>query len=378
MTIVVACDSFKGCLSSTEINTIIKSTIEKHRPEYIVKTFSIGDGGEGTMESISNHFNGTKVKVTVHNPLMEEIEAEYAIIKGNIAVIEMASTSGLPLIPQEQRNPLKTTTFGVGEMIKDAILNHHISEFIIGIGGSATNDGGCGMLQALGWRFLDEHGNSLGYGGEMLNKIVSIDDSHVLQQLKNVHFTIACDVNNPLYGPTGAAFVYARQKGATDDMIIELDNGLLHYSEVIKKTLKKDISQIPGVGAAGGLGAGFLAFLNSTLKSGIHLLLDLFSFEDMLMNCSYLITGEGKIDHQSFMGKVLDGMISRAKKFDVKVIAIGGSVDYSSLPSSILDDDHIILFSIQSSPLSLLQAMEKQTTISNIQSLLKNILKLLH
>ena len=375
MKIIVACDSFKGCISSIEINQLIQSTITKINNQIDVKTFSIGDGGEGTMECISNHFKGKKISIQVHDPLMRIINAEYAIINDSIAVIEMASASGLTLVQSHERNPLKTTTFGVGEMIKDAIINHHIKEFIVGIGGSATNDCGCGMLQALGYRFLDKENNELKYGGEILNFIENIDCSNVLKELENVHFTIACDVNNPLYGPNGAAFVYAKQKGATDEMIIELDKGLQQFSTVVKRVIGKDINSIEGSGAAGGLGGGFLGFMNCQLQSGINLLLDLFSFEESLIGCNYLITGEGKIDHQSFMGKVLDGMIQRAKKHHVKVIAIGGSVDFDSIPENILNDSEIMLFSIQQKPISLIDAMNKEITKKNVNILYLNINK---
>ena len=235
----------------------------------------------------------------------------------------MATISGLPLIRREQQNPMKTTTFGTGELIK-AALEKGCTKFIIGIGGSATNDAGTGMLQALGYRFLDEYGNPLGQGGEILEKIASIDYSQRHPLLENAHFIVACDVRNPFYGPDGAAFVYARQKGADSDMTSQLDKGMRSFAQIIKKQTGKDISQIPGSGAAGGLGGGMLAFLNAELKSGADLLLEFSRFEERISDADLIITGEGSIDWQSLMGKIPGKILQVAQKHHVPVIAISG------------------------------------------------------
>lgn len=260
--IVVASDSFKGSVSSIEVAECAELAIHKVFPDCEVVKIPVGDGGEGTVETLITAMGGEAVYCVVHDPLMRPVEATYGILGDNrTAVIEMATASGLTLVPVSERNPLRTTTYGTGELIKDA-MDRGCRDFLIGIGGSATNDGGTGMLQALGFRFLDRKGNELGLGGQILNQIYEIDCSRALSQLRKTSFTIACDVNNPFYGEKGAAYVFARQKGADDAMVRLLDEGLRNFAEVIKRTGQIEIDDIPGAGAAGGLGGGFVAFLN--------------------------------------------------------------------------------------------------------------------
>ncbi|MGL5856580.1 MAG: glycerate kinase family protein, partial [Cetobacterium sp.] len=303
MKVVVAIDSFKGSLSSFELGQAIEVGVKRVYPEAEVIKVPIADGGEGTVASLVEGTKGKFVTVTVNNPLMEKIEARYGIMgDGKTAVIEMAEASGLPLIPVEKRNPMKTTTYGTGELIKDAILKG-CREFIVGIGGSATNDAGLGMLQALGYKFLDENKKELGFGGEILSKVRYIDSTKSLPELKDCRFLVACDVDNPFYGPKGAAEIYSRQKGATEDMVKELDKGLKDLAEIIKKELNVDVSNLSGAGAAGGLGGGLVAFLNGKLSPGIDMILEKVGLEKELKNADFVITGEGRLDHQTAMGK---------------------------------------------------------------------------
>jgi len=283
------------------------------------------------LDVMLNATGGIPHTVTAHNPCMEPIETSYGIsADGTTAFIEMAAISGLPLINAKQRNPMKTTTYGTGELIKDA-LKKGCTRFVIGIGGSATNDAGTGMLQALGYEFLDKDGNSLGQGGEMLGKVVHIRTQKVHKLLKNAHFIVACDVQNPFYGPNGAAHIYARQKGADDLMIDELDKGMRSFANVIQETTGKDIAFAPGSGAAGGVGGGLMAFLDAELKSGADLLLDICQFKEKLKDADLIITGEGRIDHQSLMGKIPGKILEAGLEQGIPVIAIAGCVEDEEL-----------------------------------------------
>jgi glycerate kinase len=278
----------------------------------------------------------------------------------------MANISGLPLIEKVQQNPMKTTTYGTGELIRNA-LEKGCQEFIVGIGGSATNDAGTGMLQALGFQFQDKNGDILGQGGEILEKIASVCTQNVHKSLKNAHFIVACDVQNPFYGPNGAAAVYARQKGADDSMIEKLDQGMRSFSQVIQHTTGKDISQIPGSGAAGGMGGGMLAFFNAELRSGADLLLDLSQFESKIENADLIITGEGRIDRQSLMGKIPGKILEIGKRKGIPVIAIAGC----------LEDEEILIsagfkgiFATKPDSITLEEAMEPGIAQQNIKSAL--------
>lgn len=327
MKIILAIDSFKGSLTSAEAGQAAREAILQLHPEWETDTIPIADGGEGMLSVMLNATQGIRQTVWAHNPCMELTPAEYGIsADGTTAFIEMANISGLPLITEEQRNPMKTTTFGTGELIRDA-LEKGCTRFIIGIGGSATNDAGTGMLQALGFRFLDTEGKALGQGGEILEKIASIDTSEVCPLLKNAHFIVACDVQNPFYGPQGAAYIYARQKGADDAMIAELDKGMRLFADVIHRETGKDIAHVPGSGAAGGMGGGMMAFLNAELKSGADLLLDISRFKERITGANLIVTGEGRIDRQSLMGKIPGKILQIGKEYDIPVIALAGCVE---------------------------------------------------
>ena len=324
MKIVIAIDSFKGSLSSKDAGKTVEEAIHSLLPECETICIPITDGGEGTLSVIMETTGATLHTVLAHNPCMEIIPAQYGIsADGQTAFIEMAAISGLPLIRKDQQNPMETTTFGTGELILDA-LQKRCTRFIVGIGGSATNDGGTGMLQALGFKFMNYEGKPLGLGGKTLIEISRIDHSQVNPLLKKAHFIVACDVQNPLYGPEGSAFVYARQKGADDDMIFELDKGMQSFAEIIQKETGKDISHIPGSGAAGGLGGGMLALLKAELKSGADLLLDFCKFEEKIPGADLIITGEGSIDRQSLMGKIPGKILQIANKHYIPVIGISG------------------------------------------------------
>ena len=282
--IIIAPDSFKGSLSAIEVANAIEKGIYKVFPNCETVKIPIADGGEGTMETLVSAMGGAKVKVEVHDPLMRPIEVEYGLVENTqTAVIEMATASGLTLLNKEEQNPSITTTFGTGEIVKDA-LKRGCRTLLIGIGGSATNDAGTGMLRALGFRFLDKNGKETEGTGSALKSIYSIDESDVMPELKDAQFTIACDVTNPFSGPNGAAFVYAPQKGADEQMVKELDNGMESFRKLIEKEKGIDLNAVSGSGAAGGMGGGFVAFLNAQLKPGIEMVLQAIGFERYLRN----------------------------------------------------------------------------------------------
>ena len=370
--IVIASDSFKGSVTSIEVAESAEKAVNSVFPDCDVVKIPVADGGEGTTEALVYAMEGRVVSCDVHDPLMNIINAVYGISgDGNTAIIEMASASGLPLVPMEKRNPLLTTTYGTGELIKNA-LEKGCRQFLIGIGGSATNDAGTGMLQALGFRFFDSNGVELGQGGNIVGNICSIDGSHALPQLDESSFTIACDVNNPFSGENGAAFIYARQKGADDEMIRLLDDGMKNFAELIKKVKCVDVNNIPGAGAAGGLGGAFIAFLPAKLKPGIEMALDALHFEEHIKGADLIITGEGKLDKQTGMGKAPSGVLHAARKQNIPVIAIGGSVEETEVLNN---NGFLSVLSIQPGVISLEQAMEKESAIINITRTLKQYLR---
>lgn len=327
-TILLAFDSFKGSLTSAEVTDAFEEGLRTTLPDCQVKKVCMADGGEGTAEAIVSTRQGEWAEAEVLDPLMRPIRARYGLIdKGETAVIEMATASGLTLLSEDERNPLKTSTYGTGQLIADS-LARGCRKLLIGIGGSATNDAGTGMLSALGFRFLDAEGNLLHGCGESLEKIASIDSSHILPELESVEITVACDVTNPFCGPCGAAYVFAPQKGANDAMVIQLDNSLRHFAQIIHSYNKVDISEMPGAGAAGGLGGAFSAFLNTRLCRGVEWVLDALHFEELLKGCDLVVTGEGRIDHQTLMGKTPYGILQAASRQDIPTIAIGGSIDW--------------------------------------------------
>lgn len=376
MKVVVAIDSFKGSLSSFELGNFIENGIKKIYLDAEVRKIPIADGGEGTVESLVEGTGGEFVDVTVNGPLMNPVLARYGIMGDEkTAVIEMASASGLPLISKEARDPRKTTTYGTGELIKDAI-ERGCREFLVGIGGSATNDAGIGMLQALGYKFLDKDGKILGFGGEILEKIAEVDTSEVMSELKECKFLVACDVDNPLYGPNGASHVYSRQKGADEETVHFLDSCLEKFASFTEDKLQKNIGNLPGAGAAGGLGGGFVAFLNAELKPGIEIILEKVKFKESLEGADFVITGEGKIDFQSIMGKAPVGVSKLCKNMGIPVIALAGGIS----DDAGITHKHGIeaLFSIVNYPISLKEAMDPERARIFVENSTEEIFRLIN
>lgn len=322
--IIIAPDSFKGSLSSIEICEIVKDAALSIFPDLEVVEMPIADGGEGFVDAMLFPGRGKKHTVTVKDPLWRDIQASYGILSDGTAIIEMASASGLPLLKDHERNVLEATTFGTGQLIRDA-LQQGCRRFILGVGGSATNDGGAGAAAALGIRYLDASLQTITCGKDLI-KLASINPSEMAQGLEESTFTLACDVNNPLYGPNGAARIYAPQKGASPADIAVLDEGLKKLTEVILHDRHIDLQKIPGIGAAGGIVVPFVSFVSAKLQSGVDIVLDSGSFDQNLQECDLVITGEGCTDHQSRMGKALSGVARRAKSNDVPVVAISGSL----------------------------------------------------
>ena len=323
MKIVIIPDSFKGSASSMEVCNCIEKGVLKVFKNAEIKKIPVADGGEGTVDSILYAAGGNIKKIKARNPEGKIIEAKYGIINKDKAVIEMAEASGITLVDDKNRNPLKYSTYGTGELIKDA-LNNNIKEILIGIGGSATNDCGIGMANALGYRFLDKDNNELEAIAENMIKVKYIDDSNVNKRIFDIKISAACDVKNPLYGENGATAVYGKQKGVTEESFDILDNGLKNIARVVKEKFNKEIDYIEGAGAAGGLGGGLLAFCNAELKSGIDAVLDIIDFEEHIKGASLIITGEGAIDGQTKKGKVPVGVAKRAN--NIPVIAIVGDI----------------------------------------------------
>lgn len=327
MQIIIAPDKFKGSMSASEAARYIARGINSVLPNSELILLPLSDGGEGLVESLAGMGNISIVTTAVTGPLGQLVKAKWGFNDiGKTAIIEIAAASGLTLVPNEKRDPSVTSTFGTGELIKTA-LDYGCSNLIIGIGGSATNDGGAGMAQALGAKFFDHSGELLRGCGAELIRLNHIDISDLDPRLQQVSVKVASDVNNPLTGPKGASYTYGPQKGATPEMVKMLDRGLENYRRVIKKTIGKDIGGIPGSGAAGGLGAGLIAFLNAEIRPGIELVLDTLDIDRFLHHCNLLVTGEGKLDAQSVSGKAPVGVARRARKFNVPVIALAGIIE---------------------------------------------------
>lgn len=326
MKFVLASDSFKGSLSSNKANEIIKQAAIKVYGDCHCDCLMIADGGEGTLEAVMGESgNGyEKITIQVTGPLGHATEAYY-IKKGEQAVVEMAQASGLPLVSPQLRNPLKTSTRGTGELIAHA-LNAGCRDIYIGIGGSATNDGGTGAMEALGYKFLDGNGNTVKGNGENLVNIVKIDDSEAMTEIREARFTVMCDVTNPLTGKQGATYIYGPQKGATEEILVSLEEGMINYQNVLEQYLGREISTIPGLGAAGGLGAALYTFLNAQMKSGIDVLLDLNGFDKLIEDADVVVTGEGKTDNQSACGKVIFGIAKRCKAQNKPVYVTSGCI----------------------------------------------------
>lgn len=326
MKIVLAPDSFKESMTAKETCIAIEKGLRKVIPDLECISVPMADGGEGTTQSLVDATEGEFYSVEVTGPLGEKRNARFGILGDKkTAILEMAAASGLELVPREKRDATKTTTYGTGELIK-AALDKGVETILIGIGGSATNDGGAGMLQALGGKLLDRDGNELGFGGGELSKLNKIEISNLDSRIKNVKIIVACDVQNPLTGPTGASHIFGKQKGANEKQRVELDNNLKHYANIIKRDIGKDIENIPGAGAAGGLGAGLMAFLSAELRKGVEIVVEYSKLEEKIKGADLVITGEGSIDGQTRFGKTPYGVAKTAQKFGIPVIALAGNV----------------------------------------------------
>lgn len=366
MKVVVSIDSFKGSLSSVMAGNAVKEAVLRLDKTADVKVLPLADGGEGTVDAFCSLPDAEPVEVKVNNPLMQPVTARYCILnKTNTAVIEMAAASGLTLIENEQRNPLNTTTFGVGELINDAI-KRGCRRFIVGIGGSSTNDGGVGMLSALGFQFLDKNGRPIELGGKGLKELCKIKTENVVPELKGCTFKIACDVKNPLLGENGCSAVFGPQKGATPKMVADMDLWLKNYSEIAKCVSSKADANYPGAGAAGGLGFAFLSFLNAELKSGIDIVLDETGIEEYIKDADVVVTGEGRLDAQTAMGKAPIGVARLAKKHGKRVIAFSGCV---TKETEILNEHGIdAFFPILREVTTLDQAMQTDNAYYNLSA----------
>ncbi|MCK0188983.1 glycerate kinase [Arenibacter sp. F20364] len=370
MNIVIAPDSFKECLSAREVAANIAIGVRKVLPAATIHEIPISDGGEGVLETLLNGVGGHRLSVTVMDPLMRPITAEYGILDDNkTAVIEMAKASGLELLMEQEKNPLLSTTFGTGQLIQDA-LNQGCTKIIIGIGGSATNDGGAGMVRALGAKFMNDKGEEIKEGGGSLNELYRIDLTNFDKRIQNCEVIVACDVSNPLTGVHGASMVYGGQKGGSRKDLEFLDSNLAHYAKTIKSTLDIDISSIPGAGAAGGTGAGLMAFLNGELVNGIELILQTLRIEEIIKQADLVFTGEGKIDEQTLHGKTISGIASMAKKYEVPVIVVTGKIGEG------IEDIYSIgvsaVYSIVNKPMELKEAIDQAPLL--LQDCSKNIM----
>ncbi|MGL5785792.1 MAG: glycerate kinase family protein [Bacteroidales bacterium] len=373
--VIIAIDSFKGSLSSSEAAAYIEQGVLMVYPEAQILKIPVADGGEGTVESLVEATQGVLRTVSVSDPVGRSVSASYGILGDGItSVMEMASASGLPLLSPSERNPMLTSTLGTGELILSA-LESGCRNFLIGIGGSATNDAGTGMLEALGYRFFDVSGERVRGCGGNLSKIVRIDDTLAHPALKESSFTVACDVNNPFYGPNGAAFVFAPQKGATPEMVKSLDEGLKSFSMLISKRTNTDLMSVPGSGAAGGLGGAFYAFLQAELKPGIDMVLDAVDFDSQICGADLIFTGEGRMDSQTVCGKTPYGVLQRAKLQHIPVVALCGAVtDFEVLNEAGFQ----AVFSIQTAAVSLERAMEKNYAGANLAHTTEQILRVSH
>jgi glycerate kinase len=361
MRILIAPDSYKNALSALEVATSLKAGLFKVFPEAEFEILPMADGGEGTVEALIDATQGEIIKTTVHDPLMRPVESLFGITGDGItAVIEMASASGIQLVTSEERNPWITTTFGTGELIH-AALDKGCRDIILGIGGSATNDCGMGMAAALGVKFLDAAGNSVGTGGGSLSDVTRIEMSGLDERIRETKIMVACDVTNPLTGPEGAAHVYGPQKGADPDMVKELDSNLKKFSGLIAEQLGKDVGEIRGAGAAGGLGAGLIAFLDGELVEGVPIIAAKTGLDEAVTKADIIITGEGGIDFQTQFGKTPYGVAQVAKKHGKPVIAVAGTIGEGADELYSKGIDAVV--SILDSPMSLEDAIQQTSTL---------------
>ena len=376
MKVVVAIDSLKGSLSSLEAGEAIKDGVLKAMPGAEVYVRPLADGGEGTVEALALGMGGKLVTVNVTGPLGESIDCVYGILEeSKTAILEMSGAAGITLVPDSKRNPLHTTTYGVGEVIKDAI-SKGCRHFIVGIGGSATNDGGIGMLQALGYGMLDKDGNQVSFGANGLKELETITDENVIPELKECSFRIACDVTNTLCGEFGCSAVFGPQKGADPTMIIQMDKWLEHYAGLTSEKYEKADAKYPGTGAAGGMGFAFLAYTNAVLESGIKIILEETNLEDYVKDADIVITGEGRLDGQTVFGKAPIGVAKIAKKYDKTVLAFAGAVtkDATLCNEHGIDAFFPILRRIQ----SLQEAMDPSVARENMATTVEQVFRLIN
>lgn len=374
MKVVIAMDSWKGSLSSLEAGTAAAGGIRDAVPDAAIQIFPLADGGEGTVDAMLAAIGGKLQTVPVKDPLGRQVQATYAILSSGTAVIEMAAASGLTLLAEEERNPLYTSTYGTGQLILDAIQNG-CRDFIIGIGGSATNDGGAGMLQALGFSLLTAEGHNIAPGAAGLKDLAQIHTSQAEPLLAQCRFRIACDVTNPLCGNNGCSAVFGPQKGASPEQIVQMDGWLNHYAELAQSINPSVSADTAGAGAAGGLGFAFLAFLNASLESGISLVMDTIHLENAIHSADWIITGEGRLDAQSAMGKAPAGVAALAKKYGKPVIALAGSVTDDAAACNACGID--AFFPVLNAPCSLADAMHPQTARQNIRRTAAQIFQLI-
>ena len=377
MKVVVAIDSFKGSLSSMEAGQAIAEGVKRVYQHAEVVVRPLADGGEGTVEALVEGMGGVFVTKEVTGPLGEKVEAVYGIIESKddlskTAIIEMSAAAGITLVPEESRNPMNTTTYGVGELILDAI-ERGCRHFIVGIGGSATNDGGVGMLQALGYDFVTQEGKAISYGGNGLRELSNIEESNVNPTLKECTFKVACDVTNPLCGENGSSAIFGPQKGATPEMVQELDQLLLHYAELSKNINSHTDRFYPGTGAAGGMGFAFLTYTNATLESGIQIVLTETKLEELIITADVVVTGEGRLDGQTALGKAPIGVASLAKKHQKKVLAFAGAVT----PDAKECNQHGIdaFFPILRGVVTLKEAMNKEVAHQNMVDTVEQVFR---
>ncbi|WP_318463746.1 glycerate kinase [Photobacterium leiognathi] len=369
MKIIIAPDSYKESLTAMEVATAIENGFRQEMPNAEYIKLPMADGGEGTVQSLVDASNGNIIEHSVTGPLGEQVNGFFGLMgDGKTAIIEMAAASGLHLVSLELRNPMLTTSFGTGELIL-AALDKGVEHIIVGIGGSATNDGGIGMAQALGVRFLDENNKQISYGGGALDRLHRIDISNIDPRLVSVKLEVACDVDNPLCGEKGASQVFGPQKGATPEMVTQLDNNLAHYAEIIKRDLGKNVKDMAGAGAAGGMGAALLGIFNAQLRPGIEIVMDAVNLADVLQDADLVITGEGRIDSQTIHGKTPIGVARTAKRFNKPVIGIAGSLSHDC---NVVHEHGIdAVFSVVPRSVSLAEALAEATI--NVELTARNV-----
>lgn len=373
MKIVIAPDSYKESLSAMDVAVAIENGFRRVMPDADIVKLPMADGGEGTVQSLVDATGGQIITVNVTGPLGNEVEGFFGLMgDGKTAVIEMAAASGLHLVPPSQRNPLVTTSFGTGELIK-AALEHGATHLIIGIGGSATNDGGAGMAQALGVKLLDKEGNAIGFGGGALEHIHTIDCSGIDSRLAEVKLEVACDVDNPLCGEKGASAIFGPQKGATPSMVMKLDANLSHYADVMNTELGRDVKNSAGAGAAGGMGAALMGIFSADLRPGINIVMDAVNLSEHLKDADLVITGEGRMDSQTVHGKTPMGVARCAKQFNLPVIGIAGCV---SNDVDVVHEHGIdAVFSVVPRSVSLEEALREGAV--NVENTAANVARLL-